>query len=87
MITDKLIAINIQQTIIIYNCTIKKSRKVRKLMNDSGLTNVLLTGGGIIPETDMKALSQNGVGKLFGPGTPVNVTIEYIEGWVSDNRN
>ena len=62
-------------------------RKVRKLMNDSGLTNVLLTGGGIIPETDMEALSQHGVGKLFGPGTPVNETIEYIEGWVSDNRN
>ena len=62
-------------------------RKVQKLMNDSGLTNVLLTGGGIIPETDMEALSQHGVGKLFGPGTPVNETIEYIEGWVSDNRN
>ena len=62
-------------------------RKVRKLMNDSGLTNVLLTGGGIIPKTDMEALSQHGVGKLFGPGTPVNETIEYIEGWVSDNRN
>ena len=62
-------------------------RKVRKLMNDSGLTNVLLTGGGIIPETDMEALSQHGVGKLFGPGTTVNETIEYIEGWVSDNRN
>ena len=62
-------------------------RKVRKLMNDSGLTNVLLTGGGIIPKTDMQDLSQHGVGKLFGPGTPVNETIEYIEGWVSDNRN
>jgi methylmalonyl-CoA mutase C-terminal domain/subunit len=62
-------------------------RKVRNLMNDSGLTNVLLTGGGIIPVTDMNALSQHGVGKLFGPGTPVNETIEYIEGWVSDNRN
>ena len=62
-------------------------RKVSKLMNDSGLTNVLLTGGGIIPETDMEALSQHGVGKLFGPGTPVNETIEYIEDWVSENRN
>ena len=62
-------------------------RKVRKLMNDSGLTNVLLTGGGIIPETDMIVLAQHGVGKLFGPGTPVNETIEYIEGWVRDNRN
>ena len=62
-------------------------RKVKKLMNDSGLTNVLLTGGGIIPEADMEALSQNGVGKLFGPGVPVNETIEYIKSWVSDNRN
>ena len=62
-------------------------KKVLKLMNDVGLNNVLLTGGGIIPETDMEALSQHGVGKLFGPGTPVNETIEYIEGWVSENRN
>ena len=61
--------------------------KVIDLMNNAGLTNVLLTGGGIIPETDMNTLSEQGVGKLFGPGTPVNETIEYIEGWVSDNRN
>ena len=50
-------------------------RKIRKLMNDSGLTNVLLTGGGIIPEADMETLSQLGVGKLFGPGTPLLETI------------
>jgi len=62
-------------------------RKVLDLMNNSGLKNVLLTGGGIISEEDMKELFKLGVGKLFGPGTPVNETIEYIEGWVSDNRN
>ena len=61
--------------------------KVIGLMNNVGLTNVLLTGGGIIPEKDMNTLAEQGVGKLFGPGTPVNETIEYIEGWVSDNRN
>ena len=61
--------------------------KVMDLMNNAGLTNVLLTGGGIIPETDRNTLAEQGVGKLFGPGTPVNATIEYIEGWVSDNRN
>ena len=61
--------------------------KVMDLMNDSGLTNVLLTGGGIIPDVDMKTLSQKGVGKLFGPGTPVNETIEYIKEWIDDNRN
>ena len=61
--------------------------KVKKLMDKEGLTNVLLTGGGIIPEEDMKALDNIGVGKLFGPGTPVNITIEYIKSWVNDNRN
>ena len=62
-------------------------KKVIKLMKNAGLKNVLLTGGGIISEVDMKELSKLGVGKLFGPGTTVNETIEYIKGWVSDNRN
>ena len=61
--------------------------KVKKLMDKEGLNNVLLTGGGIIPEEDMKALGDLGVGKLFGPGTPVDTTIEYIKTWVDDNRN
>ena len=61
--------------------------KVIELMNNAGLDNVLLTGGGIIPEADRAELSKQGVGKLFGPGTPVNETIEYIENWVIDNRN
>ena len=61
--------------------------KIKKLMDEEGLKNVLLTGGGIISKKDMKALSKIGVNKLFGPGTPVDTTIEYIESWVSDNRN
>jgi len=61
--------------------------EVKELMNQAGLTNVLLTGGGIIPKSDMNSLAEKGVGKLFGPGTPVNDTIEYIESWVNDNRN
>ena len=61
--------------------------KEKKLMEVEGLNNLLLTGGGIIPKDDMKALSELGVGKLFGPGTKVDTTIEYIEKWVNDNRN
>ena len=60
--------------------------KVKELMNEEGLENVLLTGGGIIPKNDMKALSKLGVGKLFGPGTTVDTTIDYIQNWVNDNR-
>ena len=61
--------------------------KVKKLMDEGGIKNVLLTGGGIIPKEDMQALSKLGVGKMFGPGTTVDSTIEYIESWVNDNRN
>ena len=60
--------------------------KVKELMNKEGLENVLLTGGGIIPKEDMRALSELGVGKLFGPGTTGDTTINYIQNWVNDNR-
>ena len=61
--------------------------KVKELMDSGGLDNVLLTGGGIIPEEDMDILSQKGIGRLFGPGTPVEETINYLIEWVHDNRN
>src|SRR5213083_1570455 len=43
--------------------------KIIELMNQKGMNDVLLTGGGIIPDTDMKKLESIGVGKLFPPGT------------------
>ena len=55
--------------------------KVKKLMEEEGLKNVLLTGGGIIPKEDMKALSKIGVNKLFGPGTPTSQAVAYIREW------
>ena len=61
-------------------------KKVKDLMDKETLDNVLLTGGGIIPSEDMDELSSYGVGKLFGPGTPVQETIDYIEGWYKANR-
>ena len=61
--------------------------KVKKLMDEEGLDNILLTGGGIIPKEDMQSLKDLGVGKLFGPGTTVNSTIEYIKSWVHENRS
>ena len=59
---------------------------VLSLMEEKGLDNVLLVGGGIIPKKDMKVLENKGVGKLFGPGTPVQETIDYITNWVKSNR-
>ena len=60
--------------------------KVLELMKEKEIDDVLLTGGGIIPETDVKTLQNLGTGSLFGPGTPVQKTIDYIETWVSENR-
>jgi|TARA_B100000902_G_scaffold387367_1_gene431364 methylmalonyl-CoA mutase C-terminal domain/subunit len=59
---------------------------VLELMEQKGLDNVLLVGGGIIPKKDMEVLENRGVGKLFGPGTPVQTTIDYITSWVNSNR-
>ena len=59
---------------------------VLSLMEEKGLDNVLLTGGGIIPKKDMEVLENKGVGKLFGPGTPVQETIDYLTNWVKSNR-
>lgn len=60
--------------------------KVIALLKEKGMDDVLLTGGGIIPEDDMKALNEAGVGKLFPPGTPMAEIAQYIEGWVETNR-
>jgi methylmalonyl-CoA mutase, C-terminal domain len=61
--------------------------KVIALMKEKKMTDVLLTGGGIIPEDDMKALNEMGVGKLFAPGTTTTDIATYIKEWVKVNRN
>lgn len=61
-------------------------KKVKDLMNTHKMDDVLLTGGGIIPQDDMDELTSHGVGKLFGPGTVVKDTIDYINQWFQDNR-
>ncbi len=60
---------------------------VLDLMHEKGLDNVLLVGGGIIPKKDIDDLETKGVGKLFGPGTPVQTTVDYIIDWVNKNRH
>ncbi len=60
--------------------------KIIQLMKDKGLDNVLLTGGGIIPEEDMQELNKAGVGKLFAPGAPTSEIAAYIRSWVAEHR-
>jgi methylmalonyl-CoA mutase, C-terminal domain len=61
--------------------------KVIALMKEKGMNDVLLTGGGIIPEDDMKTLNEMGVGRLFPPGTTTTEIADYIKGWVKEHRN
>ena len=60
--------------------------RIIELLNSKKLDNVLLIGGGIIPKKDIQELEKSGVAKLYGPGTPVNDTIDYIKDWVIKNR-
>ena len=60
--------------------------RIIEIMKTKELEDVLLIGGGIIPKKDIEALESSGVGKLYGPGTPVNETIDYITNWVKKNR-
>ncbi len=60
--------------------------KIIQLMKEKGMDDVLLTGGGIIPEDDMKQLNAIGVGKLFAPGTPTSDIATYIRDWVRQHR-
>jgi methylmalonyl-CoA mutase C-terminal domain/subunit len=55
--------------------------RVRDLLREAGATDVLITGGGIIPSEDVERLSSMGIGRLFGPGTPTTDAIAYVRDW------
>jgi methylmalonyl-CoA mutase C-terminal domain/subunit len=61
--------------------------KIMALMKEKGMDDVLVTGGGIIPERDMQELNNAGVGKLFPPGTTTQEIVSYITTWVKQHRN
>lgn len=59
--------------------------KLLTLMKEKGIDDVLLTGGGIIPEGDLNDLKKQGVGELFTPGTPTSNIIDFINKWVASH--
>jgi methylmalonyl-CoA mutase C-terminal domain/subunit len=59
--------------------------RVRQLLNEQGRPDVLVTGGGIIPREDAESLQAQGIGRLFGPGTPTSDLVDYIRSWASAN--
>jgi methylmalonyl-CoA mutase C-terminal domain/subunit len=61
--------------------------KIIKLMHEKEMNDVLLTGGGIIPEKDRITLEELGIGTLFPPGTPSSEIVAYIKQWATANRS
>jgi len=60
--------------------------RVRELLHEQGRDDILITGGGITPKDDMDALQAQGMGRLFGPGTPTTELIDYIRGWFTERE-
>ena len=59
--------------------------KIKSLLNEKGMDDVLLTGGGIIPEEDISKLKQLGIGELFTPGSSTIEIADYIKEWCKAN--
>ena len=60
--------------------------KILKLMKDNGMDDVLLTGGGIMSDSDIETLMKMGVGRLFGPGASLSEAVQYIKDWYKNSR-
>ena len=58
--------------------------RVKRLLDEKGLADILVTGGGIIPAEDAAELGALGIGRLFTPGTTMAEAVGYIRSWVED---
>jgi methylmalonyl-CoA mutase C-terminal domain/subunit len=61
--------------------------RVIELLRENGMDDVLIVGGGIIPKGDVSTLQEMGVSAIFGPGTPLNEIVQFIEGAVAQSRS
>ncbi len=59
--------------------------RIKKLMDEKGLNDVLLTGGGIIPDEDIQQLKTMGIGEIFTPGAATTEIAGYIKKWREEN--
>ena len=60
--------------------------RILALLKAKGMDDVLLFGGGIIPDKDIEKLNRQGVGALFTPGASTGKIVSYIQGWVQEHR-
>jgi len=55
--------------------------RVKELLSSQGRDDVLIVGGGIIPQEDIEKLESQGVARLFGPGTSTEEIVDFITTW------
>jgi len=60
--------------------------KVQQLLQEKGVSDILLTGGGIMSDAEAEELQAMGIGRLFGPGTHMDTAVEYIRQEVRARR-
>ena len=60
--------------------------RVAELMREKGMDDVLLFGGGIIPEADIPGLQTAGVGRIFPPGASLDEIVRYLTDAVTGRR-
>ncbi|HKK07758.1 MAG TPA: cobalamin B12-binding domain-containing protein [Gemmatimonadota bacterium] len=60
--------------------------RVKEELDERGLDDVLITGGGIIPADDIEELGGMGIGRLFGPGSRTDEAVDYIRSWFEEHR-
>ena len=61
--------------------------KVAHLLKERDINDILLVGGGVIPESDKKILEKEGITGNFGPGTPLSVIIDHIRTNVKNSQS
>ena len=57
--------------------------RITRMLREQGMADVLVTAGGIIPDTDIPVLREAGVSAVFGPGTPIGEVAEYLRAHVT----
>jgi len=60
--------------------------RVMELLREKGANDILVLGGGIIPEEDIPALKEAGIAEVFGPGTSTKDIVEYIHGRLQNSQ-
>jgi methylmalonyl-CoA mutase C-terminal domain/subunit len=60
--------------------------KVMELLREKGISDILVIGGGIIPDEDIPMLKSCGIAKVFGPGTNTRDIVNFIQAHVEKGR-